>query len=133
MGALTLPAAGLLYLDACCLIYRVEQVEPYHTLLGPVFAAAKTGTIGLVTSELSLMECLVKPVHAKDANPPQSEGDWGEEVPLGEGSVGMEGFLKALDKTGYSGPLLVEREVGDQAARVETIRSGIKLLKSLTA
>ena len=66
MGALSLPAAGLLYLDACCVIYRVEQVEPYHTLLGPVFAAAKTGTIGLVTSELSLMECLVKPARAKD-------------------------------------------------------------------
>ncbi len=70
-------------------------------------------------------------VHAKDANPPQESGQWGEEVPLGEGSVGMAAFVEALDKAGYCGPLVVEREVGDQQERVAAIKQGISVLKSL--
>ncbi|MEE3181704.1 MAG: sugar phosphate isomerase/epimerase family protein [Planctomycetota bacterium] len=70
-------------------------------------------------------------VHAKDANPPQESGQWGEEVPLGEGSVGMAAFVEALDKAGYCGPLVVEREVGDQQERIAAIKQGISVLKSL--
>ncbi len=70
-------------------------------------------------------------VHAKDANPPQESGQWGEEVPLGEGSVGMAAFVEALDKAGYSGPLVVEREVGDQEERVAAIKQGIAVLRGL--
>lgn len=33
MGQLTLPDAGLIYLDANCLIYSVEHIEPYDLLL----------------------------------------------------------------------------------------------------
>ena len=36
MGALTLPVDGLIYIDASGLIYSVERVEPYRTLLEPV-------------------------------------------------------------------------------------------------
>tara|TARA_B100001013_G_scaffold308620_1_gene212662 strand:- start:315 stop:1142 length:828 start_codon:yes stop_codon:yes gene_type:complete len=70
-------------------------------------------------------------VHAKDANPPQESGQWGEEVPLGEGSVGMAAFVDALDKAGYCGPLVVEREVGDQQERVAAIKQGISVLRGL--
>jgi sugar phosphate isomerase/epimerase len=70
-------------------------------------------------------------VHAKDANPPQESGQWGEEVPLGEGSVGMAAFVEALDKAGYCGPLVVEREVGDQQERVAAIKQGISVLRGL--
>ncbi|MFP6738267.1 MAG: sugar phosphate isomerase/epimerase family protein [Planctomycetota bacterium] len=70
-------------------------------------------------------------VHAKDANPPLESGQWGEEVPLGEGSVGMAAFVEALDKAGYCGPLVVEREVGDQQERVAAIKQGISVLRGL--
>jgi sugar phosphate isomerase/epimerase len=70
-------------------------------------------------------------VHVKDARPPSKKGSWGEEVPLGEGSVGMADFLEALAAIDYSGPLVVEREVGNQAQRVEDIRKGIQLLRKL--
>ncbi len=72
-------------------------------------------------------------IHAKDANAPKAMGEWGEEVPLGAGQVGMERFVAALDKAGYRGPLVVEREVGDQAGRVADIRAGVELLRSLTS
>ena len=71
-------------------------------------------------------------VHAKDANPPQTNGEWGEEVPLGDGSVGMAAFAEALAKAGYRGPLVVEREVGDQAERIAAIKHGISVLRELT-
>jgi sugar phosphate isomerase/epimerase len=70
-------------------------------------------------------------VHVKDATPPRQKGQWGEEVPLGEGDVGLGAFLDALAEVGYKGPLVVEREVGSQAKRVEDIRNGIKYLRKL--
>ena len=70
-------------------------------------------------------------VHVKDANPPAVEGEWGEEVPVGQGAVGMPAFLEALVAVDYDGPLVIEREVGDQAQRVEDIRSGVQLLRRL--
>lgn len=62
MGRLTLPDGGLIYLDANCLIYSVEHVEPYDALLHPVWQRG-----GVLTSELSLLEVLVKPLQSKDA------------------------------------------------------------------
>ncbi len=70
-------------------------------------------------------------VHVKDARAPKTPGAWGEEVPLGQGQVGMSEFLEALAAMEYSGPLVVEREVGDQARRIEDIRSGVLLLRKL--
>jgi predicted nucleic acid-binding protein len=68
VGALTIPASGLVYFDANCFIYSVEKVEPYHSLLRPLWEGARASQIQIVTSELSWMETLVKPF--KDANLP---------------------------------------------------------------
>jgi len=70
-------------------------------------------------------------VHVKDARPPKRPGEWGEEVPLGQGTVGMPEFLEALAAIDYAGPLVVEREVGDQAQRIEDIRNGLLHLRKL--
>ena len=70
-------------------------------------------------------------VHAKDARRPTVPGNWGEEVPLGEGQVGMAAFLDALEAVGYRGTIAVEREVGDQEGRVRDIATGVALLKKL--
>ena len=39
-------------------------------------------------------------------------------------------FLRTLKAVGYTGPLVVEREVGDQAARIEDVRHGLDFLRS---
>ncbi len=70
-------------------------------------------------------------VHVKDAKATRAPGAWGEEVPLGDGEVGMSDFLEALAAIDYSGPLVVEREVGDQAQRIEDIRNGVHLLRKI--
>jgi L-ribulose-5-phosphate 3-epimerase len=72
-------------------------------------------------------------VHVKDAKVPSQEGAWGEEVPLGEGQVSMTDYLDVLAEVGYSGSLAIEREVGDQAARVRDVQTGADLLRRLTA
>ncbi|MFO0927620.1 MAG: type II toxin-antitoxin system VapC family toxin [Gemmataceae bacterium] len=66
MGQLTLPAAGSIYVDANVIIYRVERIDPYLTASAPVWDALDRGTLPLVTSELTLLEVLVKPF--KDGN-----------------------------------------------------------------
>ena len=66
MGALTLPADGLVYFDASSLIYSVERVEPYRTLLEPVWERARAGEFAIASSELVVMEALVKPLREGD-------------------------------------------------------------------
>lgn len=62
MGVIALPANGTVYLDANSIIYTVELVEPYRTTLQPVWAAARTGSLSIATSDLTLLEVLVKPL-----------------------------------------------------------------------
>ena len=62
MGRLTLPASGSVYVDANTIIYRVEAVQPYLWATQPLWDALDRGTQPVVTSELSLLEVLVKPI-----------------------------------------------------------------------
>lgn len=55
----------------------------------------------------------IKHVHVKDALRTKQPGQWGQEVPWGEGDVGADDFLKALSDIGFDGVLAVERECGD--------------------
>jgi L-ribulose-5-phosphate 3-epimerase len=75
----------------------------------------------------------IKSVHVKDAKRTSVAGAWGEEVPLGQGQVDIAAFLKALRKIGYRGPLCIEREVGDQAARFRDIAQGIAFVRGCLA
>jgi sugar phosphate isomerase/epimerase len=72
-------------------------------------------------------------VHVKDANRPTAPGHWGEEVPLGQGQVNVPAFLQTLRKVGYRGPLCIEREVGDQEARVRDIAHGLRVVRECLA
>ena len=66
MGPLALPLAGLVYLDAIGLIYSVERVEPYRTLLEPMWQEAQDGNLTIVSSPVLVVEALVKPL--RDGN-----------------------------------------------------------------
>jgi len=75
----------------------------------------------------------IRSVHVKDARRPKVKGTWGEEVPLGEGAVGIAAFVKALKDVGYQGPLVVEREVGDQSDRLRDVARGLQVLRECLA
>ena len=75
----------------------------------------------------------IRSVHVKDANRPTTPGQWGDEVPLGQGQVNIHAFVQTLKKVGYRGALCIEREVGDQEQRVTDIAHGIRYLRQCLA
>ena len=75
----------------------------------------------------------IRSVHVKDALRPKTPGTWGQEVPLGQGEVNIPRFIQTLRSVGYTGPLVVEREVGDQAARLRDVALGLALLRECLA
>ena len=63
---MTLPDTGPVYLDTSPFIFSVERVEPYRTLLEPVWSLAQAGRFEIVTSDLVVLETLVKPLREND-------------------------------------------------------------------
>ena len=66
MGSLILPTGGSVYVDANAIIYSVERVEPYSSLLAPMWEEARAGQFTLASSELVALETLVGPL--RDGN-----------------------------------------------------------------
>lgn len=54
----------------------------------------------------------IRHVHIKDAVASAVPGEWGTEVPWGDGEVDA-GFFQALERIGYSGAFAIEREAGE--------------------
>lgn len=66
MGTLALPSSGHVYIDANAVIYAIERIEPYCTALLPLWEAAQEGTLTIITSELTWLETLTKPLREGD-------------------------------------------------------------------
>jgi sugar phosphate isomerase/epimerase len=75
----------------------------------------------------------IRSVHVKDAKRPTVPGTWGQEVPLGQGEVDVKKFVKTLKAVGYTGALVVEREVGDQQGRLRDVAQGLAFLRECLA
>lgn len=78
---------------------------------------------------------LVASVHCKDGTW-AAEGkrgiEWGAEVPLGEGDVGMATYIRTLKEIGYEGPLTIEREIPeDREQQKADIGKAVSLLDEL--
>lgn len=75
----------------------------------------------------------VRSCHCKDAKWSAKPGvEWGQEVPLGQGDVGIEEFLRTLQSFGYDGPLTIEREIPQEPERQKAeIGHAIRLLTEL--
>ena len=67
--------------------------------------------------------------HVKDGLYPAQEGQLGQEVPLGEGRVDIARYIAKLKAIGYDGPLIIEREAGDD--RVGDISRGKAFIERL--
>lgn len=53
-------------------------------------------------------------IHVKDARRSKAPGQWGEEVPVGQGEVDWEAFFKIYRDERLACDLMIEREAGDQ-------------------
>ena len=66
MGVIALPRSGSVYVDTNSVIYLVERIEPYLSASAPLWNALNAGAQPVVTSQLTLLEVLVKPL--RDGN-----------------------------------------------------------------
>ncbi len=77
----------------------------------------------------------VRSVHCKDGTwaPEGQRGEvWGQEVPLGDGDVGIRNYLQTLKELGYDGPLTIEREIPEDRERQKAdIGQAVQLLEGL--
>ena len=82
---------------------------------------------------LQKLSSRVRSVHCKDAcwaaNPAK---EWGQEMPLGQGEVGIEKYLETLDAIGYEGPLTIEREIPQEPERQQAeIKHAVDVLSRI--
>ena len=112
MGSLTLPSAGLVYLDASAFIYSVERIEPYRTLLEPIWRQAQTGQFTIASSDLVVLETLVKP--------------------LREGDTLVEKVFRALFESKEVRLIPATRQLWEEAARLRAT-TGLKTPDALHA
>ena len=68
MGGLTVPAGGTYYLDTNCFIYYFEHVAPYMAVVDRIWDEVHRQHVQVITSELTLMEALVKPFKAQNTS-----------------------------------------------------------------
>jgi predicted nucleic acid-binding protein len=66
MGHLMLPPSETVSIDANVVIYSIEKIPPYRTILQPLWQAVQSQHITVVTSDLTLMETLIKPFQTHD-------------------------------------------------------------------
>lgn len=74
-------------------------------------------------------------IHCKDAVAAASNvrgTEWGREVALGDGEVGMKTYLETLKEIGYVGPLTIERELSNEPQQQRAdIEQAINILTGL--
>lgn len=73
----------------------------------------------------------LKQCHVKDATRTEVPGTWGKEVPVGEGEVDWDAFFGALAEAEFAGPLVVEREAGED--RMADIGRALALVREKMA
>lgn len=88
------------------------------------------GTGGALEAVEVLRDHIVH-VHVKDGLSPDENGKLGTEVLLSEGEVGIREYVRKLVEIGYKGPLVIEREAGND--RISDIKRGKELLEEILA
>ena len=68
MGTLAIPESSVVYIDTSIVIYSVEKVPDYFSILEPLWLRLKVGTLKMVSSELTLMETLVLPLRNQNSD-----------------------------------------------------------------
>jgi len=115
------------------LLHFLEDVDRENLFVNFDPASMILYGVGDPIEALEKLGSRVRSIHCKDATWSDEPGvTWGAEVPLGQGDVGMETYLRTLKKIGYTGPLTIEREIPQEPARQKAEISGaLDLLQSL--
>ena len=69
----------------------------------------------------------IKSMHVKDGVPPTSPYKLGKEVPVGKGFVDFKRVFEELERVGFNGPIIIEREISGEA-QLNDLKSAIEYL-----
>jgi len=117
--------------DALVLLELLGRLD--HPGVGVNFDPANMilyGT-GDPVAALRLLFPRVLQLHVKDAVAPTAPGEWGIEVPAGEGAVDWDGFFRLVRRNLPEVPIVIEREAGDQ--RTADVRTAAALVRTYGA
>jgi sugar phosphate isomerase/epimerase len=73
----------------------------------------------------------VRSLHAKDGLYPTNGRKLGEEVPLGLGKANMPEIIKKLSELGFTGEIIIEREITGEQQKIDMIKARDYLLSIL--
>ena len=73
----------------------------------------------------------IRVIHCKDADPAEAGASRGKETVLGKGSTRFAELLKKLLSGGFSGPLIIERELPLGPEQEKDIAEAVKLIRSI--
>lgn len=73
----------------------------------------------------------IRVIHCKDADPAEAGAPLGKETVLGKGSTRFAELLKKLLSGGFSGPLIIERELPLGPEQEKDIAEAVKLIRSI--
>lgn len=73
--------------------------------------------MGDPVAALSALAPHVRQIHVKDARKSDVSGQWGEEVPVGEGEVDWRAFFEVVAERDLDVDLMIEREAGSDRVR----------------
>jgi predicted nucleic acid-binding protein len=113
MGSLTIPTLGPVYLDTNCFIYSVERIEPYRSILEPIWLAARENQFKIISSELVWLETLIKPIR--------------------EGDTLLEGLFRELFHACEIQLISATAAIWEQAARLRALIPSLKTPDALHA
>ena len=112
MGQIALPRHGAIYLDASAIIYSVERIDPYFTILAPAWRQAEAGQFLMVCSELVIAETLVRPMR--------------------EGNADLEGAFRSVFAAPEVQLVATTRQIWEDTARLRA-ETGLKTPDALHA
>lgn len=81
---------------------------------------------------LDVIGTYVRNIHVKDGLYPTNGSSLGREVPVGQGRVRFPEFIRRLQEIGYTGELIIEREIGGEQ-QIRDIRQCVTDLKKWMA
>lgn len=105
--------------------------ELNHPTVGVNFDPANMILYGMgePIDALSRLLPWVRQVHIKDARRSGRPGEWGTEVPVGQGEVDWPRFFTTLAEADYRGEYVIEREGGSQ--RVQDVAAAAEFIREL--
>lgn len=84
--------------------------------------------MGDPVAALDVLAPFVRQAHIKDAVASGKEGEWGHEVPVGEGEVEWQSFFQRIGGLGLHIDPVIEREAGDH--RIADIRKAVDVVRT---